>query len=171
MKQALIIIIFFCFSFICKGQVKKVGIDTSLNYFNSTVIYIVDGAPVRKVTVTPEDIFSKDVLKGEQLAALYVNKRLDTVTVIITKKAAIGYYQKKLSAFSREYETYLKDHNGKDDDIQYVVHNDPLEKREVINFLYKLPPEKIIGVTFTERPALNGTVTQKVVIIETKVGE
>jgi len=158
-----IIIFLFSLSFICKGQ----AVDTSLNYLNGSVIYIVDGAPARKESIRQEEIFSKDILKGEQLNAIYGNKRLDTVTVIITKKGAAKRYQLKLSAFSRDYQSYIESHDNNDDNIQYIVHNDPLEKGEVMNFLYKLPQEKIIGVTFTE----NTGTGKKIVIIDTKVGE
>jgi len=92
---------------------------------------------------------------------------------IITKPFAVKSYQEKLGAVSREYQSYLKEHNGKDDDIQYILNNDPLENKgnETANVLYKLPPEKIIGVTFTERPMPNGIGSQKVVIIDAKAHE
>src|SRR4051812_22015346 len=123
MKQVLAIIGLFCFSFISKGQVTK----PANAYLNGGVVYIVDGAPVRKETIKPQDIFSKDILTGEQLNAIYGNKQLDTVTIIMTKKAAMVYYQNKLSAFSREYESYLKGNNNNDSDINYVIHGEPIE--------------------------------------------
>lgn len=122
-------------------------------------------------SIDPGTIISMQVSRdSSSIAVNRVNKGRATI-FIITKPFAIKSYQEKLSLFSREYQSYLKSQNGKDDDIQYVVHNDPLEKQEATNFLYNLPPEKIIGVTFTERHWLNGNGTQKVVIIETKVGE
>jgi len=168
MRQVLIVVSLFCLSFICKGQVKD-----NQDYLKASKLYIVDGIPVPKEKIKQDDILIIQTVSGKKLSeGIYdIRPDLDSVIVIVTKQSATKQYQIKLSAFSREYESYLKGHNNKDDDIQYIVHSDPLEKQEVLNFLYKLPPEKIIGVTFTERPGPNGTGTQKTVIIETKVGE
>jgi len=167
MKQVAVIIGFFCFSFVCKAQVTKGG-NTYAN-----VAYIVDGVSAQKETIKPQDVFSKDVLTGRQLTAIYDNKGLDTLTIVVTKKGAIRYYQNKLSAFSREYESYLKSNNNNDSDIHYVVHGESIESKgdERIDALYKIPPEKIIAVTFTESSRANGNGTNKVVLIETKIGE
>ena len=156
MKASFVTLLLFCFVVSAKAQV-----DTSLN---GGSVFVVDGTVVSKNAVKQTDIYSKDVLKGDKLTELYVEKKLDSVTVIVTKKGALLYYQNKLSSFSREYESYLKSHNNNDDDIQYVVHNDLLEKQESVSYLYKLPSEKIISVTFMERP-------RKIVTIEIKVGE
>ena len=41
----------------------------------------------------------------------------------------------------------------------------------LIDALYKIPPEKIIGVTFIEEHRPNGIGSTKTVVIETKIGE
>jgi len=134
-------------------------------------IIVPDSAYLITYNSKRDDIFLVSVLVDSNAIKVYGKSGSGGVILITTKQYAKKQYQNKLSSFSREYESYLKSHNGKDDDIQYVVHSDPLEKLEVLNFLYKLPPEKIIGVTFTERPMPNGKGTQKTVIIDTKVGE
>lgn len=147
--------------------VKLTGENVALVMLNDK--FIPNGSGIAEKDMA--DLFDMETLTPSVSVKRFGKKGENGVLVITTKGYAIKQYQNKLSAFSREYESYLKSHNGKDDDIQYVVHSDPLEKQEVLNFLYKLPPEKIIGVTFTERRGLNGNGSQKVVIIETKVGE
>jgi len=118
-------------------------------------------------------IINMQITSDSSSVANVRGRRSRKTIFIITKPFAVRSYQEKLGAVSREYQSYLKEHNGKDDDIQYILNNDPLENKgnEAANVLYKLPPEKIIGVTFTERPAPNGTDTQKVVIIDAKAHE
>ncbi len=184
MRNLVVVFMLFCFfNSVFAKQVDNNKVDTTkvaswieLGRKYDNPLFLLDGTIVnvssdsQLTNLDPKNVFTIDIVEDKSSPAISREKQRTAIN-ILSKGYAIKQYQNKLSAFSREYESYLKTHNNKDDDIQYVVHSDPLEKQEVLNFLYKLPPEKIIGVTFTERPGPNGTGTQKTVIIETKVGE
>ena len=73
------------------------------------------------------------------------------MTVILTtKKYAVSEYQKKLSAFSKDYKLYVKENKNKDDQIFYVINGIQVQgtKDEILKTLYNLTARKIKTVFF-----------------------
>jgi hypothetical protein len=134
-----------------------------------SVVYIVDGVPSSKDSVKPNEILIRNVLTGHQLDNLYVNKKLDSVIIIVTKVGAINSYQKKLSDFSVDYKNYLADHHNSDNRIIYCIDGDLFrgdEKR--IKILYNLSANNIDKVSFLKSRDFEGIVTASLLITTKK---
>jgi hypothetical protein len=124
----------------------------SLKHLNESVVYVVDGILMSKEQIKSNDILSKDVLKGASLdrfmSILHSEKILDSVIIISTKQGAIKSYQKKFSAFSKEYKQYIDANKGDDHFCNYIVDDKVIYKDQgdFLTTLYNIPAEKIVTV-------------------------
>lgn len=125
---------------------------------DTTSAYIVDGKFVQSVSdIKPTDIFGVSILKDSAAVALYGPQAANGAVVITTKPLAIKEYQKKLSAFSKKYQSYIAE-KGDDSKLLYVINNTMLQvgTNHSIRELYQLDPEDIVSVTFkTDRHFTN----------------
>jgi len=119
-------------------------------------IYIVDGKLSHEELegVNPDDIFSMDILKSMYNKDVYVNTGNRGAIIVITKKFVIQSYQKKLSAFSKEYRSYLETHQRDSADLFYVINGVPLDgkdENEITGTLYDIPRKRLKSVTFMDK--------------------
>jgi TonB-dependent SusC/RagA subfamily outer membrane receptor len=108
--------------------------------------------------INPDHILNVTVLKGNNATAIYGSQAEKGVVIIITKRYAIKQYQQKLSAFSKEYKTYLLEHQTKADVFEYELNGTALEDSYYGNAqkLFKIPIENIKRVDFLKNPTHNG---------------
>ena len=154
---------------LAQGNAARKTDSTTKSIQRDSVVYIVDGVPLSKESVKPNDILIENVLTGHQLDNLYVNKKLDSVIIIVTKVGAVNSYQKKLSDFSVDYRNYLADHHNSDSRIIYCIDGDLFrgdEKR--IKILYNLSANNIDKVSFLKSRDFEGIVTTSLLITTKK---
>ena len=123
--------------------------------------------------LSPNDILEISILKDIEANAIYGIRGARGVVIITTKKYAIAQYQKRLSAFSTEYKSYIEaimKYNHNDNDVMYVYikNNDPvfLDRYEMIKTLYNTPVDSIEKVELKRQVTCCGTNIS--VIITTK---
>lgn len=124
------------------------------------VRYILDGvvSKYKLSGVNPNDILMINVEKKKANDSTYVNTTDKGSVIVVTKKYAIGQYQKKISSFSKDYKSYLSMHQNKDDICEYEINGTALEDNYYGNAqkLYKIPTESIKRVDFLKNPKRNG---------------
>jgi TonB-dependent SusC/RagA subfamily outer membrane receptor len=137
---------------------------------NKDALFVIDGQPSKNKlnNVDPDDILSIDIIKKDKASEYFEGDASNGVVVIITKAGAIKNYQKKFSAFSKKYESYLENHQNKDDDFLYVLDGVPVQgkRNDVIKTLYEIPSRTIKEIGFNEKQPGHGSATM--VIINTK---
>jgi TonB-dependent SusC/RagA subfamily outer membrane receptor len=123
--------------------------------------------------LSPNDILEISIVKGIEADAIYGIRGARGVVIITTKKYAIAQYQKRLSAFSTEYKSYIESimkYNHNDNDVMYVYlkNNDPvfLDRYEMIKTLYNTSADSIEKVELKRQVTCWGTNIS--VIITTK---
>jgi hypothetical protein len=116
--------------------------------------------------IMPKDIFDVTIVQAEKglEPGLIASREFVAIT---TKASAKAAYQKTLSAYSLDYRNYLDANRNDDGNLQYILNAQLLKNgsNEQLDMLYKLSPEKITNVAFTE---ING---KKAVIIDIKFDE
>lgn len=107
-----------------------------------------------------------DFVRISVLHASSANER--NVVYITTDIVKVQAYQKKLSAFSNEYKSYLETHQNQNGQFLYFINSEPLsgERKDIVDRLYNIPAENIKSVYFTlQEPGTTGwrmlTVTTK----------
>lgn len=124
---------------------------------NKHPLFIVDGVPFNG---RPDDVLVKDVgeiiaIKNVANEGAYINRADDGAIIIITRKEAIKQYQKKLSAFSKEYKDYLDTHKGDDTGLTYLMWNDGSVRQgssaALTKVLYDLKDGDIKSISFSKR--------------------
>jgi TonB-dependent SusC/RagA subfamily outer membrane receptor len=124
------------------------------------LVFVVDGIMINKKEFSEIDPRNILIFDDSQI-------KKDTV-IVVTKSFAINQYQKKFSAFSEKYKSYLESHQNKDDDFLYILDGVQVQgkQNEIISALYKTPSEKIKEVGFNVKEPTDGSKT--LVIINTK---
>jgi len=124
------------------------------------VLYVVDGVVSKNKLshINPNDILMVSVQKKKANDSSYVNTTDKGSVIVVTKRYAIGQYQKKISSFSMDYKTYLLGHQNKDDVFEYELNGTALEDSYYGNAqkLYKIPIESIKRVDVLKNPTHNG---------------
>jgi hypothetical protein len=111
------------------------------------------------------------VFKDKEAIKKYGSKGKNGVIVITTKTFAINYYQKKFSALSAKYATYLAENHNNEEDIGYIVNGSPVDGKPEgrIKILYDFSMDKIKYFNFMENPFYNGGASRKyITVITTK---
>jgi len=135
---------------------------------NEKVLYVIDGVIFKGHVkqINPQDIVKVNVLKDAQAKTIYGSRGANGVIVITTRQFVINQYHKKFIAFSKSYSDYLKAHENKDGDLNYILNGFPLEGKmdEIIERLYEIPSEDIRNVTFLDN-SKNSTPVKSALII------
>jgi TonB-dependent SusC/RagA subfamily outer membrane receptor len=134
----------------------------------SKPLYVIDGVIFKDHVkqINPQDIVRVTVLKDAQAKTIYGSRGANGVIVITTRQFVINQYHKKFVAFSKSYSDYLKAHENKDGDLNYILNGFPLEGKmdEIIERLYEIPSEDIRNVTFLDN-SKNSTPVKSALII------
>lgn len=134
----------------------------------SKPLYVIDGVIFKDHVkqINPQDIVKVNVLKDAQAKIIYGKRGANGVIVITTRQFVINQYHKKFVAFSKSYSDYLKAHENKDGDLNYILNGFPLEGKmdEIIERLYEIPSEDIRNVTFLDN-SKNSTPVKSALII------
>lgn len=115
------------------SEMAKMVVDDPPPAKKTKVLYVIDGkqtytyATDNKKMPNPNDILSVDVLKPAIAKVRYGKAGANGAVIIKTKSGSIPLYEKKLSALSEKYKTYLAEHKNNDAAIFYVING------EVIN--------------------------------------
>jgi len=121
----------------------------------SNPLYVIDGVIFKDHVkeIDPLDIVKVDVLKDIQAKNIYGSRGANGVIVITTRQFLINKYHKKFIAFSKSYSDYLKTHENKDGDFNYILNGFPLGGKpdEIIERLYEINSEDIQSVTFLDK--------------------
>jgi|GEM_PF-3466595 len=125
------------------------------------VVYVVDGVVSKSnilSTINPNDILMVNVLKKRANDSSYTNTADKGAVIVVTRKYAIGEYQKRIGHFSKDYKSYLSVHQYKDDAFEYEINGIALEDNYYGNAqkLYSIPFESIKRVDFLKNPERNG---------------
>jgi len=125
---------------------KLGGVDSIAD---KNAVFVVDGqlSDHKLDGITPDSIVSIDILKPGKGSVS--NELMHTTVVVITRAYAIQKYQKKFSAFSKEYVKTIVWHNHNDENFQYEIDGVIVkgDRNAIIEKLYKIPAEKIKKVT------------------------
>lgn len=136
---------------------------------NKDALFIVDGQPSKNKLndINANDILSIDILKKSEASDPSFSP-VNDVVIVVTKAKAIQQYQKKFSAFSKKYKSYLDAHQNNDEGFVYVLDGIQVQgtRNDIIKKLYKIPSEKIKEVGFNKKQPTDGSAT--LVIINTK---
>ncbi|MBS1529033.1 MAG: hypothetical protein JSU01_01895 [Bacteroidetes bacterium] len=148
-------------------------------YVDTNALYIIDGkvSATKLSGIDVQDILSVDILKYSAKDPS-LNNGINSQVIITTKQGAVKAYQKKFSAFSKEYAEYLAVHNNDDSGFLYTIKRKPLlqiyidygtpqpeKTMEGIRELFDLGEQKISKVYFLES---NIHTVNKIVLIELK---
>jgi hypothetical protein len=154
--------------FFMSANVFAQGIDTA-HKDTSKRFMIVDARPIDKHTkpfcvvdgkiykrsikhINPKDILEVSILKDSALDRTSSAGFHGPAILITTKLYAISQYQKKLSAFSKEYSDYLDKHKGDDSEVIFLVDGEQLTGySDRIIKLFKLPIDKIKSAEFSTK--------------------
>lgn len=121
----------------------------------SKPLYVIDGVIFKDHVkeIDPLDIVKIDVLKDTQAKNIYGSRGANGAIVITTRQFVINKYHKKFVAFSKSYSDYLRNHENKDGDFNYILNGFPLAGTPdgIIEKLYEVPSEDIISVTFLDK--------------------
>ncbi|SHM47085.1 TonB-dependent outer membrane receptor, SusC/RagA subfamily, signature region [Mucilaginibacter sp. OK098] len=121
----------------------------------SKPLYVIDGVIFKDHVkeIDPLDIVKIDVLKGPQAKSIYGSRGANGVIVITTRQFVINKCHKKFVAFSKSYSDYLRTHENKDGDFNYILNGFPLAGTpdEIIEKLHEVSSEDIISVTFLDK--------------------
>lgn len=118
--------------------------------------------------INPEDILEVSILKGTEAGKIYGSKGINGVVIITTKRYATIQYEKKFSAFSKEYKHYVDSLKSDDQQVTYVINGEFVagkNRNDETSQLYNIPEEKIEGVVFKENPWYNGLPSKKYLLI------
>jgi hypothetical protein len=141
---------------------------------NDSILYILDGLISDKNLngLQAGDIFSRDSIGKIKVAEIFNTVPKNGLVVVLTKRAAIDSYQKKLSQFSQEYNAFLQINHFNDSNIVYMNTVNGIEYRQLtkdgINLLYKLSVDDIVKVDFSPRAPNAAGWKTKVLSITTK---
>ena len=149
-------------------------IDAKPTNNNEKFLSIVDGQEFWKTTIgrrhylrDTSNILDVKILKGKEAKDKYGKRGSNGIVIVTTKKYAITSYQKKFSAFSKEYKKYLDDHQGGDEDCGYQLDGTFIygKSNEDIRKLYGISDKKIKKVKFLENPFYNGGESKKMLVL------
>jgi hypothetical protein len=114
---------------------------------DKNALYVIDGelSDNKLNNIKPTDIFSIDILKkGEKNSDTSLETMRDVV-IVVTNAGAIKNYQRKFSAFSKEYIKYITLYNHNDENFQYEIDDEIVQgnRNMIVEKLYKIPAKKI----------------------------
>jgi hypothetical protein len=124
---------------------------------SDSILYVLDGSISDKNLngVQVGDILSRDSIGKVKVAEIFNAAPKNRLVVVLTKRAAIDSYQKKLSQFSKEYAAFLQVNHFDDSNVGYMntTSGDFYKQstNEGINLLYKLSADDIVKVDFSPR--------------------
>ena len=94
-------------------------------FIDTNALYVIDGkVSINKLAgLNTRDIFDIKILKYDstQIARTNPNRGQHDMVIISTQKGAIKSYQKKFSAFSKEYKKYIDSQKGEDTFCNYFI--------------------------------------------------
>jgi hypothetical protein len=138
--------------------------------FNPNALVILDGVPYHQDVskINPNDIEDVYVLKAEKAVELYGSAGKNGAILILTKQCMIATVKKRLSMFSKEYKEYIE--SNSDDNITYTLDGGILKRNSlgVAIILFKIPPEQIKEVRFTQEKNSSDSTTVTVNIATKK---
>jgi hypothetical protein len=123
---------------------------------NKDTLYVIDGEPSQNKLkdIDPKDIFSVTILKNDSKDPS-MGPSNKVVVVIVSKQSAIKMYQKKFSAFSKEYKAYFDNPQNNDTHFLYVLNGVMIVNAPSvvgnIKILYDIPVKKIKEVIFKDK--------------------
>ncbi len=128
---------------------SSVSWETLNKKYNNPVVVLDDK--------TIPDSLSKQVLaKLDQLdvikiTVLHAITPKQNIVYLTTKDTKIAMYQKKLTAFSKEYKDFLETHQNRDGAVIYILNAVPVQgsRKGRIDELYNIPAERIKSVNFS----------------------
>jgi len=123
--------------------------DSIYQAFPDSAMYVIDGVISGKKLdgIAANNILSVDVLNQDRASRLSESGLGNIVVVVTTRAGAIRNYQKKLSAFSTAYKSYLDGRSADDTDLEYRIDGKSCDKSNSGTLeLYKLPKDKISKV-------------------------
>jgi hypothetical protein len=141
---------------------------------SDSILYVLDGSISDKNLngVQVGDIVSRDSIGKVKVAEIFSTVPKNGLVVVLTKRAAIDSYQKKLSQFSQEYNAFLQINHFNDSNIVYMNTVNGIEYKQLtkdgINLLYKLSVDDIVKVDFSPRAPNAAGWKPKVLSITTK---
>ena len=140
-------------------------LDSALD---KNALYVIDGelSDNKLNNIKPEDIFSIDILKkGEKNSDTSLETMRDVV-IVVTNEGGKKNYQRKFSAFSKEYKDYLRWNKGRDGLCHYFINEKSIDKdqKDFIQKLYEIPADKIVSVTFKSPRPIESLLEFKVYI-------
>ncbi len=140
-------------------------------FIDTNALYIMDGKvlPSKLNGIDLQNILSISIIKHVACDSCYVNTGDHGAVIIITKEGAIKSYQKKFSAFSKEYRTYFDNPQNNDSDFLYVVNGVPanIKTNEGIKTLSDIRTLKIKEVIFKDKGSILNNI-KPIVVITTK---
>ena len=138
----------------------------------SKPLYVIDGVIFKDhlKEIDPHDILKVDVLKDIQAKNKYGSRGANGVILITTRQFVINQYHKKFVVFSKSYSDYLKTHENKDGDFNYILNGFPLkgDPDEIIERLAEIPSEDINNVTFLDKSKTHQLVKSALIITALK---
>ena len=160
------VLFFLCLGNECFSQVT----DSALRVFNldslarEGAVFVVDGILSNQTPpkLDADSVFSLDIISKEKSAEIFNSERATAMVIIVTRKAIMNAYQKKLGRYSMDYQDYIKDHRN-DEGICYVIsiNGSPtsFKAHEQMLTLYKVLAGNIENVKFQKQQTCCGVNT------------
>ncbi len=161
-----------------QADVIDIKIDTlkptsweAMNKMYHRPLFVMNGYPLsgssdpKLTTLNPDSILYVNLLPRESLAGVIYGDDPADVIVIETRANAIKAYQKRFSAFSKKYKSYLEKHQNTDKDLTYVINGIQVEGKrdDIIKTLFNIEKKEIVDVSLIEQQRDHGNLTMVII--------